>query len=76
MPGTVWECCAKTHKLKLQRIQNKILRMVLNVPSWTRTLDVHELTGIKTLDEKVQIYCTKFRDKCANSEYNMIQNLV
>ena len=72
----VWECCAKTHKLKLQRIQNKILRMVLNVPSWTRTLDVHELAGIKTLDEKVQIYCTKFRDKCANSEYNMIQNLV
>ena len=33
--------------------QNKILRMFLNVRSWTRTTDVRELARIKMFDEKV-----------------------
>lgn len=71
----VWECCARTHKMKLQRVQNKVLKMVLNVPGWTRSSEVHELANIKMLDEKIQEKCLKFREKCAISEYNLILDL-
>ena len=72
----VWECCARTHKLKLQRVQNKVLKMVLNVPGWTRSSEVHELAEVKMLDQKIQEKCLKFREKCAISEYPLIQGLV
>ena len=71
----VWECCAKSHKLKLQRIQNKILKMVLSVPSWTRTSEVHHLAGEIMLEEKANIFCNKFRQRCIDSEYDLIQIL-
>ena len=45
----VWSMCAATHILKLQRFQNKVLKMMLGVPIQTPTLEVHELTGVELL---------------------------
>lgn len=71
----VWECCAKTHKLKLQRTQNKILKMILNMPWHTRTSIIHELAGIEPLQDRIAATCEKFRNRCVHSTNETIQNI-
>lgn len=72
----VWESCAKTHHLKLQRVQNKFLRMILNTPPRTRTSEVHRLAGIKTLHERFGECKEKFRVRCLHSDQAPIRALV
>lgn len=38
----VWSSCARTHRTRLQVTQNKILKIMLNVPRYTSTSIVHE----------------------------------
>ena len=71
----VWKDCARTHKLKLQRIQNKILKMILNLPRWARTAEVHERACLDYLDITFQRYCLKYGERCSNSEHVIVQNL-
>lgn len=43
----VWSTCAATHIKKLQRLQSKILKLMLNVPVRTSTIEVHQDTGVE-----------------------------
>lgn len=45
---------AKTHLRKLQVIQNKILRMILDAPWWTRTTTLHENTELEMIADFIQ----------------------
>lgn len=51
---------AKQHKKKLQIIQNKILRMILDAPMYTRTDDLHEEAGVETVENFVDRLNIKF----------------
>jgi hypothetical protein len=42
---------ANTHKKKLQTIQNKILKMILNKPWHTSSAEIHEITKMETMNE-------------------------
>ncbi|XP_053698771.1 hemicentin-2 [Sabethes cyaneus] len=42
----IWRACAKTHLLKVHRVQNKFLKMILNLPPSTRTSEVQRLASI------------------------------
>lgn len=42
---------AKTHRRKLQIIQNKIIRMIKNAPWRTRIATLHEGTNIEPIEE-------------------------
>lgn len=42
---------ARTHINKLQRLQNKILKMIHNLPWHTPTAELHELARTETVDE-------------------------
>lgn len=72
----VWTCCARSHRLKLQRVQNKFLKMILNLPPWTRTTEVHERANLDTLDIKFENICQKFGERCASSEHETIREIV
>jgi hypothetical protein len=71
----VWKDCAQTHKLRLQRVQNKILKMILNLPPWTRTSEVHEIANMDALEAKFTNYCTQYGERCSNSIHAIIREL-
>lgn len=43
----VWWKCAKTHKKKIQIIQNKCLKLIHNLPFFYSTTNLHNLDGIE-----------------------------
>jgi len=45
-----WGTCAKTHIKSLQILQNKLLRMILNVPWHFSTLQLHSKTEVPFID--------------------------
>ena len=49
----VWRDCAKSHINALQRRQNAILKMMLNLPYFTSTREVHELAGIQMVSDRI-----------------------
>lgn len=72
----VWESCAKTHHLKLQRVQNKFLRMIMNCPWRIRNSEVHRLAEIKTLDQRFGESIYRFRARCQASDQQIIRDLI
>ncbi len=42
---------AATHIQKLQVLQNKMIKMALNVPFFTSTKFIHEISNIETIKE-------------------------
>jgi hypothetical protein len=42
-----WEFAANTHLLKLQRLQNKVLRTIGNFPRHTPVCELHKAFNIK-----------------------------
>lgn len=73
--STVWSTCAPTHKKKLQTIQNKTLKMILNLPMRTPTQEVHNLANIATIESNIQERNEKFRLKCDLSPFPLINSL-
>ena len=71
----IWESCAKYHHDKLQVIQNKILRMILNSPPRTRNSEIHQLAGLDTLLVRKQAILSRFRDACQRSIHEEIRSL-
>lgn len=71
----VWESCAYTHKRRIQVSQNKTLKMILNLPFDTRTVEVHQQAGVDPIDERIQKHLNKFKSKCDNSEYELVNSL-
>ena len=63
----IWSTCAKTNFSKLQRLQNKILKMILNLHWRTSTAYVHELCNIPLLMDHINILKTRFRTRCQDS---------
>ena len=52
---------AKTHLMKLQRIQNKILKMILNLPWYTSTQDIHQTNNIEMVNDFIQKLSANYR---------------
>jgi hypothetical protein len=61
-----WEFAADTHLLKLQRLQNRVLRTIGNYPRRTPTRDVHKTLKIP--------YVYDFITKLCKRQAKVIQN--
>lgn len=72
----VWKNAAKTHIKKIQVVQNKCLKMINNLPWRYSTIDLHQRTDYKTINELIDSHTTRFFDKCRQSNYQLIQELV
>lgn len=71
----VWSACAKTHFLKAQRLQNKILKMMLGLHWRTRTTTVHEMAQIDMLKDHTNGLKDKFWHRCRYSDDSDIVQL-
>jgi hypothetical protein len=57
---------AKSHVARLQTTQNKILKMILNVPWFTSTTEIHSLTKIPRIEDYINKLTTNFDSKSAH----------
>lgn len=67
-----WKNCAATHRKKLQRMQNKLLKMIYNLDPWYPTDDLHQLAELDTIDEFIDRMFLKFRTSCQMSDNPLI----
>lgn len=64
----VWQNASKTAKTRLQRYQNKCLRLTTDKDRYTKITDLHRLASIPTIDEYIYHISEKFyRHKLNNN---------
>lgn len=73
--AAIFKSCAKTHIKKLQIIQNKMLKIIMNLPMWFSTRALHSLTNIPLLVDYIHILSTKYYNNCRMSENPILQQL-
>lgn len=73
--GTVFQNCAKTHFNRLQVLQNKSLRMVLDQPYGTRNVDLHKEAKIPTILEFIEKNAKKFYETTSMVENPLVRQI-
>lgn len=71
----VWGNCALSHVQKLQVIQNKCLKTILNLPRRHETSDLHRLASIPTITEQIFKITQNLRGKLIHSENPVIRSM-
>lgn len=71
----VWLKCAKTHKKRLQIIQNKNLKIIYNLPRRFSTVELHRKYKQKTIEIFIKDLTLSFNDRCRRSTYDHLRNL-
>jgi hypothetical protein len=71
----VFANAAKTHLNKLQVLQNKNLRMVLNAPFRTRIKTLHKKTNMPTISEFITKLTEKFYARASGSSNRLVKRL-
>lgn len=60
----VWSTCAKSHRKRLQILQNKLLKMFMNLPPRFSTASVHEKCNIDMMDDYLTSMRRNFETNC------------
>lgn len=71
----VWAQCAVSHINKLQVMQNKILKMILNLPRHFSTLELRSRANVMPISVKLRIMTDKFYEKCSIIDNPLIRQL-
>lgn len=72
----VWADCANTHIKKLQICQNKVLKLILNLPWHYSTARLHERANTNTILCLIHKLKYNFLIKCSLSESELIRNIL
>lgn len=72
----VWGNCANIHMKRIQVIQNRCLKMALNLPMRYPTEDLHRRCKIDKIDEFVSRIRLRFQNRCRISENPLIRDLM
>lgn len=67
---------AKCHLRKLQKIQNKNLKIINNLPWRYPTQHLHSFYGHTSMNVAMRILTLSFEERCRRSEYEIIRNLI
>lgn len=70
-----WRNCAKSHRTRLQKMQNKLLKMMLNLDPWHPTEDVHQQAKVELLDTFIDRLFRNFLLNCSMSDNPLIAGL-
>lgn len=73
--GEVWGICAEAHIKHLQITQNKLLKLIHNLPHHYNTAHLHSLCNINTIEETLYILKHKFTQNCHYSDNILISSL-
>jgi len=71
----VWQSCANTHKNKLQTQQNKILKMMMDLPFNFPTTKLHCITKAEPIADLLEKQVLKFKNSCRQSNNPLIREL-
>lgn len=71
----VWGSCAQCHINKLQLVQNKCLKIILNLPYDHSTTDVHNRAKVSSIRHQIRKISDKFNDRLCASENLLIRQL-
>lgn len=74
--STTWRQAANTHITTLQRLQNKCLKLIAKHPPWYPTQALHNELNIATEENFLIENENKFIERCNNSEFEIIRNIV
>ena len=73
--STVWGGTAKTNMNKIQRMQNRVLKLIAKAPRYTRMTRLHDELNIEPINEYIISAGKKFYAKTKESKYDLIKNL-
>ena len=74
--GIVWNNCAKTHKKRLQIVQNKNLKIIHNLPFHYSTSELNNQFNHKTIETVLDDFNFTFNEKCRRAMYAHLRNLI
>lgn len=72
----LWGCSKKSNVAVIQRIQNKILRMVVNAPWYITNLTLHEDLGVKSVQDVISDDVKKYILRLETHPNNMAIGLL
>ncbi|GJQ87758.1 hypothetical protein Trydic_g10067 [Trypoxylus dichotomus] len=70
--SSVWATAAKTHRIKIQTFQNRMLRWALDAPWFVRSDTLHEDAGIDPIMNFIRNTATRFFDKARDHENPLV----
>jgi hypothetical protein len=71
----VWEFAADSHLVKLQRLQNKVLRTIGNLPRRTRVRDLHMAFKIPYVYDYITKVCRQQAEVIQNHDNKNVRNI-
>ncbi|XP_055584840.1 uncharacterized protein LOC129737705 [Uranotaenia lowii] len=71
----IWSSCCATRKKAIQRIQNKVLKIILRLRPWHSTEDLYRIAGIESIEEMANNIISNFRCKSMQSSIAEIRSL-
>lgn len=71
----LWANSARCHIKNLQIAENKVLKMMYNLPWWYSTNSLHSLADVELVAVKLNRLTQNFNAKCLNSEFSHIYEL-
>lgn len=71
----VWSTSANCHLQKLQIAQNKLLKLIYNLPWFFSTERLHSLAGIELVKDRIIRLTENFNIRCLSSGYEHINEL-
>lgn len=70
-----WGICSKTHIKKLQICQNKLLKMIMNLPWHYSTSRLHSLCNVDFINDRIRKITDNFTSNCLASENTLVSSL-
>ena len=71
----IWGGTCDSNILKLQRIQNRVLKIITNAPMYTEIDRIHKDLNVEYLDEHIKTLSKSFYERCHYSKYKLISGL-
>lgn len=71
----VWYEASDCHLKRLQICQNKILKIIYDLPRDFSTRTLHEMSNVKLVKERLNLISENFKFRCQNSTHVHIQSL-
>lgn len=71
----VWAKSANCHLKRLQVLQNKLLKLIYNLPRLYSTAGLHQIANVDLVVVKIDKLSVNFNAKCSYSEYDHIAEL-
>jgi hypothetical protein len=72
---SAWELAADTHRLKLQRLQNKVLRTIRKFPRCTSVRDLHMAINLPCVYDYIMKLCRQQTEVLQNHENEHVHGI-